>query len=96
MNSPRRYDVLASVEAWQWDGSADNANGIVKWILNNGGSARYCNAGDLSGIPCIALDTRSGTNEILPGYWAIRGVTGEFFECKPMEFQSTYREVITR
>lgn len=40
----------------------------------------------------LAIDTLEGTMVASPGDWIIRGVTGEYYPCKPDVFNKTYEK----
>lgn len=42
----------------------------------------------------LAIETLEGTMIALPGDYIIKGVTGEYYPCKPDIFNATYDEVI--
>lgn len=97
MTGPRFYRVTVDFEAWQWDGSLVGATEIIDWVLREGGTARYHGTNEIPEKPRlhhIAIDICDGTTEeTYPGDWIVRGITGGFFRCKPMEFEATYQEV---
>jgi hypothetical protein len=41
----------------------------------------------------LAIDTLEGTMVASPGDWIIKGVTGEYYPCKPEVFRKTYEQV---
>lgn len=84
------------IEAEQWDGTANGANGIIQWILDCGGSASYrcvnvdrcMEYGDSPHV--IIIRTLEGPMTASLGDWIIKGVQGEFYPCKPDIFDQTY------
>ena len=48
-------------------------------------SEPYC-----SWIGLVVIDTLEGNYIVTPGYWIIKGVSGEFYPCKPEIFTATY------
>lgn len=40
----------------------------------------------------VAIDTLEGTMVASPGDWIIKGVTGEYYPCKPEVFRKTYEQ----
>lgn len=89
------------IEAWQWDGTAENATPIINSILRNDGTARYvcsdperCAKHDGDCPHWIEIDTLEGTMTASLGDWIIRGVKGEFYPCKPDIFEATYEPVL--
>jgi len=88
------------VEAYQWNGTDDNASEIIDWILSTNGSASYtCDSKDgcyydaVNHKHHIAIRTLEGTMNANPGDWIIQGVQGEFYPCKPDIFEATYEPV---
>lgn len=98
------------VEAVQWlpaafeDGAAHTSD-VVQWVLDNGGTARWHEAGLLGRLrpgdeygqslpEFIDIETLEGTMRAVQGDWIIRGVQGEFYPCKPDVFAATYEEVL--
>lgn len=83
------------IRAQWWDGTATGATQIIGWILAGGGTARYHEAveqDDEVSPAFIAIDTLEGTMRLYKGSYAIRGVHGEFYPCKPDIFAQTYDE----
>jgi len=85
------------IEARQWDGTAEGATPIVDWTLSFGGSVNYwcdefgCDGAD--GSHYISIETLEGRMLANPGDFIIKGVSGEFYPCKPDIFAKTYEEV---
>lgn len=82
---PRRYRPLVEVEAWQV--TADNVRAVAKWA-----------AGDYwagSGLHCVWLEDEDtgGQQQVRPGEYVVRGVTGRFFKVTEAEFGETYEEI---
>ena len=40
----------------------------------------------------VAINTLEGTMVASPGDWIIKGVTGEYYPCKPDVFRKTYEQ----
>ncbi|MEV6219841.1 hypothetical protein [Nocardia sp. NPDC051833] len=97
MADPQQYRKKpVTVDAMQWDGTAEGATPIIDWVLANDGTARFSCSQPDSG-PCrpgkphsIAIDALEGAMHASPGDYVIRGVAGEFYPCKPDIFQQTY------
>lgn len=71
----------------------DNAEKIVRWIVNEGGDAHPRFLGTEGGSPrgaSVLIHTLEGTMAADPGDWIIRGVKDEFYPCKPDIFEATY------
>jgi hypothetical protein len=82
------------IEARQWFGGAPNAGPIIDWILSEGErAARWDDPETESGAGVIQIDTLEGTMLASPGDWIIKGVSGEFYPCKPDIFEQTYEAV---
>lgn len=95
---PQRFQKLpVTIEAIQWDGTAEGATPIIDWILNNGGTATFRCAingpcpGTASGSHTLSIRTLEGTMQARPGDWIIRGVEGEFYPCANDIHRKTYR-----
>ena len=64
-----------------------NAAMIERWC---DGRIVYTPTGKFCGI---SIRTLEGTMTASPGDWIIRGVSGEFYPCKPDIFEQTYEVV---
>lgn len=94
LESPGRYTKKpVTIEAMQWDGSAEGATPIITWIHDNGGSAVYHCSDDEA---CerdghtLRIRTLEGDMDAAAGSWIIRGVEGEFYPCKHEIFLKTH------
>lgn len=76
-----------------------NQSEVVGWVVNNGGTASFHEAGEkvpgpgrgITTLPeYIAIDTLEGTMKAFVGDYVIKGVQDEFYPCKPDIFHSTY------
>lgn len=92
------------VQVMRWDGGgdavsrADSATEIIQWILDAGVTARYLciDPDDCPGSGhVIAIHTLEGVMSASVGDVIIRGVSGEFYPCKPDIFELTYEAVLT-
>ena len=63
-----------------------NMDAVVKWITDNGGSARH----DGTDIYIRTLESGDGAHIASCGDFIIRGIKGEFYPCKPDIFHATY------
>lgn len=88
------------IEAHQWDGTAEDATGIIDWILSSGGTASYvcadpdrCAEFDGDSPHSIRIATLEGPITASLSDYVIKGVQGEFYPCKPDVFAATYEEV---
>jgi hypothetical protein len=43
--------------------------------------------------PKLAIPTRQGALDVMPGDWIVRTCAGQFFPCKPDAFDATYEAV---
>ena len=77
-----------TIEAEQFDGTVESANRILAWIGRNGADAKRVHG---TKPDCgIIISTLEGDMTAIPGDWIIRGVSGEFYPCKPDIFAATY------
>lgn len=72
------------IEAKIWNG--ENVDSIEEWI--NGGFVYYD-----KGKEEIGIRTLEGVMKAHKGDYIIKGVSGEFYPCKPEIFHKTYEEV---
>lgn len=63
---------------------------IVEWC---GSGTRKCGVGDLSAKQWIEVETLEGTMIANYGDWIIKGVSNEFYPCKPDIFEKIYKEI---
>ena len=78
------------IEAVQWDGTAEGATPIINWMLENNTTCRYIDTVETVDPQSIYIDTLEGTMRCSTDDWVIRGVSGEFYPCKPTIFDATY------
>jgi len=81
------------IEARQFDGSWASARPILNWMepdrpIDRSG-ARWSDQGGGR----IFINTLEGEMTASPGDWIIRGVSGEFYPCKPDIFDASYEAV---
>jgi hypothetical protein len=86
------------IEAMRWDGTAEGATPIIDWALQYDATIGYrCGdddgCGGLAGAHNLAIDTLEGTMLASAGDLIIKGVSGEFYPCKPDIFAATYEPV---
>jgi len=79
---PKYVKKPVEIEARQFIES-DGAE-LAEWC---GGSVQI---NDLTGEPSIAIYTLEGVMSARLGDWLIKGVSGEFYPCKPDIFDKTY------
>lgn len=83
-----------SIEAVQWDGSADMATPIIDWVVENDGTiSLHCADFDACerGEHVLRIRTLEGTMDAAAGWWIIKGTEGEFYPCKDSVFQRKYQ-----
>lgn len=86
------------IEATQWNGTADDADRVITWVLDNDGNATYwcrnpkacAQAGHATGTHDIRLRTLEGDMLARAGWWLVRGVEGEFYPVRDDIFAATY------
>jgi hypothetical protein len=54
---------------------------------------KVCGVGNVGAKVWIEIETLEGTMKANYGDYIIKGVTGEFYPCKPDVFEQTYDEV---
>ena len=102
--TPQRYRKRpVTVEAMRLDSSDPVAfAGVYRWVEDHIGSFEATAVLD-GRVPCppsgVSIDpangdlliaTLEGIMRAKPGDWIIRGITGEFYPCKPDIFEQTY------
>ena len=75
------------IEAVQWTG--DNLIEVAEFLSTN----RNQNFVIDNGTKTIELETLEGTMIASDGDYLIKGITGEFYPCKPRIFEESYEEV---
>ena len=69
------------IVAVQWTGS--NVDEVLAFIHTKGSAYRAADH-------AIMIETLEGTMRADKGDWIIKGVSGEFYPCKPDIFEKTY------
>lgn len=74
------------IEAVQWNHHGDHPK-----VERYGASTvdQYPKYGE-----CGFIKTLEGNMHVIPGDWIIKGVKGEYYNCKPDVFKETYEEVV--
>ena len=79
------------IDAWQWTGKTladalkfSQDNGLPKWGV-----------GARNGKTGMIIPTLEGDHLASHGDWILRGVSGEYYPCKPDIFDATYEPVTT-
>lgn len=75
------------IEAHQWPLLTSQVEEFMTWAAEVG----FMPHEFLDG--CITIQTLEGVMRADPGDWIIRGVSGEFYPCKPDIFEKTYEPV---
>lgn len=81
------------IEAKIWNGK--NTDEIIQW---SEGQATY--EGMASGDCCLVIETLESNPQAKTrhaasiGDWIIKGVSGEFYPCKPDIFEKTYEKIL--
>jgi hypothetical protein len=74
------------IEAHQFDGTFESKRKLETEFGVTTVDATVC--GDQ--LLTWRIGTLEGPHEVSPGDWIIRGVSGEFYPCKPDIFEATY------
>lgn len=88
MTGPGLFSVRpATVEAWQWDGSAEVAELISDWVESNGGFA--------SPHPYEQMILFGDwIAPAKPGDWIIRDIFGDFWPMDAKLFPGAYAQLV--
>lgn len=78
------------IEAHQFFGSSSEVESFRLWIAGHVFRRPVIRTGDLQQLQ---IETLEGVMSANPGDWIIKGVSGEFYPCKPDIFAATYEEV---
>lgn len=88
---PGRYQRrVTEVEAALFEGGADAAGSIIRWICDNGGSASYNTVGGDETTGVISVTTPSGRMSAYPGDYILMKDRGGFQIWKPKTFNNTF------
>lgn len=89
---PQLFTVRpATVEAWQWDGSAEVADLIVDWVIDSGGPL------DTYLHPYENLIVLGKTTQIAPaksGDWIVHDSFGDFWPMDEKLFPGAYSQLV--
>lgn len=90
--TPQRFTKRpVTIEAIQWDGTVQTLDDLTAW------SRQHTLPGGVIPIPNADQDNRliihtlEGTMRGDVGDWVIKGVSSEFYACKPAIFEATYQ-----
>lgn len=88
MSTPALYRKKPiTVQALQFDGTAEGLVAVSAWMTAHG----HAGMGGIEGeSKVLRIETLEGTLTASPGDWIIRGISGEFYPCKPDIFAATY------
>ena len=87
MSAPQKYRKKpVTIDAIQWDGSAESATPIIDWAISGGARVQWSTETPQR----LQIETLEGTMSVDPGEFIIKGVKGEFYPCKPEIFAATY------
>lgn len=99
----RKKPVVIEARQWLSDLPEQTAIDLVEWMndawLTGAGGATFDPTLSGGAGPngeewgCLEINTLEGTMEVSPHDWVIRGVSGEFYPCKPDIFAATYDPV---
>lgn len=95
MSDPRKYRKMPVViEAMRYQDNAA-ATAIIDWALSCGATINYwCASSELcrrgTDEHVLRIATLEGNMDASIGDWIIKGVSGEFYPCKPDIFTKTY------
>jgi hypothetical protein len=81
-----------TIEARQFDGTAESVAEMIGWMSSNGtiAASDYRVNLDPTATYVVVIPTLEGPHDANPGDWIIKGVKGEFYPCKPDIFALTY------
>ena len=90
-----------TVEAMLYDGTSEQKMEVYRWVRDNTqGSYDFHSAHKPYSVVTInpsdgtiLIITPEGDMKVSHGDYVIRGVSGEFYPCKPEIFKSTYETV---
>lgn len=75
---------------------AETIDSISLWIAENGYNVKYYTKPPMRAVSGIVIETLEGNMEASFFDYIIKGVSGEFYPCKPDIFRATYCEQATR
>ena len=79
------------IEAMVFENTIECLHKLSKFMYGKGREAKvnYCDKEN----PKLIIDTLEGTMQASEGDYIIKGISGEFYPCKPDIFHKTYEEV---
>lgn len=81
------------VDAIQATGTPESNREIIDWTRGSDTPA-YMDE-NAEGIDQLSINTKEGALWVSPGDWIIKGISGEFYPCKPNIFEKTYEKTST-
>lgn len=83
------------IEAIQWTNAPDNFTKILEWSSGKVSSASplIWPARAKDAWSCLQIETMEGCMLANLNDWIIRGVSGEYYPCKPDIFNKTYEKI---
>lgn len=78
------------IEAMLFDGTEPSARTVLDWMAQHRPAQVDASPSYRPGIRSIFITTLEGVMEASAGDWVIRGISGEFYPCKPDIFAATY------
>lgn len=93
MSEPAKYRKKPVViEAMVWDGEVRPGLAITAWIRNGGGQYQWTPDTPQK----LAIETLEGVITASPGDYIIKGPLGEFYPCKPDQFEAAYEPEVVQ
>lgn len=80
---------VRGVRAVQYDGSFDQGEELIRWILSSPTNQRMHYENETR----LVMHDREGTSDIFEGWWVIQLANGTFTIMDTDEFANTYRPV---
>ena len=77
------------IDAWQWTGLTLSD---AKLFTETAGLPPF-SVGSFNGTSGLVIPTLEGVHVATRNDWIIKGVSGEFYPCKPDIFEATYEKV---
>jgi hypothetical protein len=80
------------IEAIQWDGTAHSTL-MIESFIGRSLELRENPSGTIADRFYLMIPTLESPHEASAFDWIIKGITGEFYPCKPDIFEKTYERV---
>lgn len=88
-------NIPTTVEAWHWDGSAEQAERIIDWITDNDGFSDVRQPAALHPYDNVIV-LGDGYDCVSPGQWVIRDKFGDFFPLRDTDYRATFQSPVLR